>query len=169
MLLRKLRERIFRMCEKLGLGTPWACYVGRVKALFEGDPDVSVSYDEEAQVLKIRVEGGDKAEAITSLMPMTMTFGNVKLDIEVVPSNSDPSEADMYRRAFAGNPAFVDVAEGYGPAHDVAYALFMPDVVQLHEDDLSEFDGLKTLTYAELAKSVLDEGDIFVSSAVLDD
>ena len=157
------------MCEKVGLGTPWACYAGRVKALFKGDPDVFVDYDDEAKSIKLRVHGGDKADAISALMPAKMTFGNVELTIDVIPANEEPTEADLYRRAFAGNLAFVDVAEGYGPAHDVAYALFMPDVVQLYEDDLSEFDGLKTMTYAELAKSVLDFADVRISSAILDD
>jgi hypothetical protein len=37
--------------------------------------------------------------------------------------------------------------------------------LQLREDDISEFGGLTTLTYAQLAESVLDAGDVLISSS----
>jgi hypothetical protein len=37
--------------------------------------------------------------------------------------------------------------------------------VQLKEDDVSQFYGLTTLTFAQLAESVLDAKDVLVSSA----
>lgn len=63
----------------------------------------------------------------------------------------------------------MDVSEGGGPTGDVHYALFMPEVVQVDEDDISEFDGVATLTMAELARSVLGATDTRVSSALLYD
>lgn len=154
------------MCEAT-LKSPWVRYVGRVEALFSGDPEVRVSYDEEANVLKLMVDGEDKAEAIQELLPTTKVFGNVQLAIEVIPSNGEWTEEETFRKAFAGNVAFVDVAEGYGPAQDISYALFMPEVVQLEEDNVSQFDGVTTITFADLARSVLEDTNTLISSALL--
>jgi hypothetical protein len=153
------------MKKKLGLASPWAVYAGRVEALFAWDGDVDVEFDNDARKLKVFVRGQAKADAISKLLPAQKEFGVLKLDIEVVPSNDEPSEEDVYRAAFHGNAAFCEVAEGYGPAGDVSYALFAPDTVQLREDDISEFGGLTTLTYAQLAESVLDAGDVLISSS----
>jgi hypothetical protein len=87
------------------------------------------------------------------------------MTVNVIPSNEELTEADLFRRAFAGNAALVDVAEGFGPTGDITYALFAPETVQLKEDDVSQFYGLTTLTFAQLAESVLDAKDVLVSSA----
>lgn len=148
-----------------GIASPWAVYAGRVAALFAGDKDVKVAYDNETPKVTLFVEGEDKADAIRSLMPQDRWYGNVTLEIEVVPSNEEPSEADLFRMAFAGNPVFRGVVEGFGPAGDIAYALFAPEVVQMREDDISEYGGLTTLTAAGLAASVLAQKGVRISSA----
>lgn len=149
------------------LASPWIRYVNRVKALFAHDDEVLVEYDDEGKEVTLYVVSQDKADALSMLMPSLIEFGNVTLTVTVKPCNDSPREEDLYRKAFAGNPAFVDVAEGFGPAQDVSYALFQPEVVQLRDDDLSEFGGLATITYAELAKAVLDAGNVRISSAKL--
>lgn len=154
-----------KMDEALKLGAPWATYAARVGKLFERDGAVSAEYDDGACKLTLRVEGRGKAEAIGRLLPAEVAFGNVKLEVEVVPSDGEPSEAEAFRVAFAGNPALVDVVEGQGPAGDIAFALFAPEAVQLFEDDISEYGGLTTLTCKDLAESVLKRGDVLVSSA----
>ena len=154
------------MDEKLELASPWAIYAGRVKALFERDPKVRVEYDNDAPELKLYVDGAVKAEAIGALLPSEVGFGNVSMPIDVVPSNDGGDAAGMFRAAFEGNPALVDVMEGCGPCGDVSYALFAPEVVQLKEDDISEFCGVTTMTYAKLASLVLDAGGVLVSSAL---
>ena len=147
--------------------SPWMIYVNRVMTLFADDDEVNIEYDDENVVLTLRVDNHNKADALFALMPSEKEFGNVTLKVNVVPCNNDEREEDMYRRAFEGNPVLNAVAEGYGPAGDVSYALFVPEIIQLKEDDISQFDGLTTLTYAELAKSVLDAGDVRISSAIL--
>lgn len=165
--LAKIVERIVHMEENVQLASPWVRYVRRLEALFGEDPAIAILYDEDAQTVKLTVDGKDKAEALEALLPGRKDFGNVTLDIVIVPANGDMSEEDMYQWAFAGNPIFHDVVEGFGPAWDVSYALFAPKVVQLREDDISEYDGFKTLTAAQLAKSVLDEGEVRISSDLL--
>lgn len=157
------------MDEKLGLKTPWMRYANRVKRLFEDDPEVRVDFDNDAKVLTLLVTGDDKAMCLEALLPSELEFGSMTMAITVKPSNADLTEADMFRKAFANNPLFVDVEEGYGPAHDVSYALFMPDAVQVEEDDISQYCGVTTTTAAELVKSVLGQTDTLVSSALLYD
>lgn len=156
------------------MAPPWIVYAGRVEALFAADPKVRVDrsgleVDGPRRKLVLRVEGAAKACAIASLLPTSVEYGNVALAIDVVPANAEPTEADVFREAFAGNPVFEGMAEGWGPAGDIAYALFAPEAVQLREDDASEFGGLATLTWAELAESVLKRGDVLVSSAIRGD
>ena len=149
----------------INLASPWIRYAQRVEALFWQDEDVTVAYDDTDTSLNVYVDGSDKAEAIAALLPGKKEYGNVTLTVNVVPSNDEPTEADLFRRAFAGNAALVDVAEGFGPAGDITYALFAPETVQLKEDDVSQFYGLTTLTLAQLAESVLDAKEVCVSSA----
>ena len=165
--LARIVERILKMEENVQLASPWIRYVGRLEALFSEDPAIAIVYDDDAKEVKLLVEGQDKAEALTALLPGHKEFGNVTLDVKVVPANGEMTEEDMYQWAFAGNPIFRDVVCGEGPAGDVSYALFAPQVVQLREDDISEYDGYATLTFAELAKSVLETGDVKISSDLL--
>lgn len=158
------RMRRFAM-EKTKMYSPWQVYVNRLRKLFEHDEKVYVVYDE-ANKVELYVDGTDKANALEALLPSKMEFGNFTLEICVHRSNKDMSEADMYIAAFEGNEAFVDVIGGFGPARDMSYALFAPCVVQVHEDNISEYCGMSTMTYAELARAVLDSGDVRVSSAV---
>ncbi len=149
----------------INLSSPWIRYAQRVEALFWQDEDVSVAYDDTDTSLNVYVNGDDKAEAIAALLPDQKEYGNVTLSVNVIPSNDKPTEADLFRRAFAGNAALVDVAEGYGPTGDITYALFAPETVQVKEDDVSQFYGLATMTVAQLAESVLESKDVCVSSA----
>lgn len=148
-----------------GLFSPWVRYVGRLRKLFEGDERVRVEYDEEETEAVLYVDGTDKADALTMLLPSSIEFGNVTLKVTVKPANEEITEDMLFVNAFDGNPCFVDVMGGFGPDHDVSYALFAPECVQLREDDISEYGGYKTMTYAQLAKSVLNDGGVKVSSA----
>ena len=155
------------MKEDVKLGNPWAIYANRVKALFEYDKGVRVEYDDESHNLTIYVDGSDKAESIKRLLPSSISPFIHTGTITVVHSNLLGTEEDLFRKAFEGNPALESVVGNLGPAGDVSYALFAPAITQLYEDDTSEFDGMKTITYAELAKSVLKEGSVRISSAMI--
>ena len=152
---------------------PWSEYVQAAKSLFEDDPDVVV---DDATLLEsgdykvtVRVHGDDKAESISELLPTELTYGNVTLYIDVVPDNErELSIADHIRRAFAGNPLYLDVVE---PATSLTtfgavYALFMPECVQYYSDSLGSPYGATTCTVEEVARKVLSLPDgVFASSA----
>ena len=153
--------------------SPWDEYVQAAKALFEDDPDVVV---DDATLLEsgdyrviVRVHGDDKAESISELMPTELTYGNVTLYVDVVPDNErELTTADHLRRAFAGNPLFVDVIELSPTLVSVGatYALFMPECVQYFSDNLGSPYGATTVAVEEVARKVLSLPDgVFASSA----
>ena len=153
--------------------SPWDEYVQAAKSLFEDDPDVTVGDAVETESgdyrVIVRVHGDDKAESISELLPTELTYGNVTLYIDVVPDNeAELTVADHLRRAFAGNPAFLDVLEIAPTLTSVGavYVLFMPSCVQYYSDDLGSPYGATTLAVEEVARKVLSLPDgVFASSA----
>lgn len=154
---------------------PWVVYAKKVKALFEYDTDIIVDgpielADEGAYNLEIRVSGDDKAESVAKVLPEDVEFGNVMLHIMVIPDNDGKlTMLDHIRRAFAGNPALVDVMEvpvvPGGPS--MAFALFAPEVVQIECDNAESPYGLLTTTYEDVAKDVLRVGGFMIASDVM--
>ena len=158
--------------EKTGMQAPQVVWAKKLLALFECDPDVTVDYSNAECVTRVYVKGDDKAESISEILPCDMTFGNLSMPVEVIPANEEElTVADHLRRAFANNPALVDVIEhepvpGGAP---LTYALFAPAVTQVECDDASSPYGISTYTYEALARDVLGVGGVLISSELLDD
>lgn len=160
------------MAEKTDIQAPWVVWAKEVEALFEYDPDVSVEWDGGTPQVTLRVCGADKAESVSEVMPDEVTFGNVSVPIEVVPDNEgELTPADHLRRAFAGNPALVDVVEAapYRDMPPLAYALFAPECVQIECDNAASPYGVRTLTYEDIARDVLGIKGVLISSDLADD
>jgi hypothetical protein len=155
---------------------PWVVYAKKVKALFEYDSDIIVSEpielaDEGAYNLEVRVSGDDKAESIAKVLPEDVEFGNIALHIMVIPDNDGKlTMLDHIRRAFAGNPALVDVMEvpvvPGGPS--MAFALFAPEVVQIECDNAASPYGIVTTTYEDVARDVLNVDGVMIASEIED-
>lgn len=144
----------------------------KLEELFALDPDVEVVYEHDTPIVTVYVRGEDKAESISEILPDEVTFASGSMPVEVIPANADElTPADHLRRAFAGNPALVDVVESpvvpKGPS--MTYALFAPEVAQLECDNAGSPYGLLTTTYEALAKDVLDVDGILIASEVLAD
>jgi hypothetical protein len=84
------------------LSPPWISYFNQLKALFEKDPDVKLEYDDDKHMIEIYVKGEGKAEAIVKLLPERKTFGNVNIDIIVIPSNTDLDTVKMLEMRSTG-------------------------------------------------------------------
>jgi hypothetical protein len=157
---------------EVGMQSPWVVYVKAVKALFAHDQDVIVGdweHTPNTNVYKLSlfVHGNDKAASIAEVLPERKEFGNVTLEIEVVPDNDGKlTMLDHIRRAFAGNPALVDVMEypvvPGGPS--MAFALFAPEVVQIECDNAASPYGIVTTTYEGVAKDVLNVEGVMIAS-----
>jgi hypothetical protein len=155
---------------EFGKSAPWVTHFNRLEALFGGDPDVDVDYGDGLDgnpLVTLRVKGNDKADAIERIVRSDVEFGNVTVHVSVVPSNDDDiSLAELIRRAFQGNEAFVDVVTARTPqGYETSYAVFEPEVVQYYDDDTSSLFGVATETYEQIAKEVLDLGaEAFICS-----
>lgn len=140
--------------EKFNLSAPWITFVHEVTALFEDDPDIRIKFDSQSLTLKLFVEDPYKADAIKELLPEEKMFGEVPLKIEVVPANREVTKADLFNRAFSGNPAlqFVFTSDSmFGP---VSYIVFTNKVVQFFNDQMDDINGNKSTLFQDIAKDV---------------
>ena len=146
--------------EALKLSAPWNAYVRKIKALFGKDPRIKIVYDEEMMNLSLYVDDMPKCEALKQLIPRTKEFGNVVLDIAVLPSVAmgySSSEA-LLKTAFDGNPVFksaitVNKDVSFNPA---TFILFKNETSQMWNDNLCDPNGLTTTLYQDIAKDVLN-------------
>ena len=103
------------------------------------------------------VENGVKADALTKILPAEKEFGNIKLNIQVIPANETQSLAMIYRNALNGNPVFdkvkeVKVADGA----KFNYVTFAKEVVQYYNDNMGDPNGLNSTLYQEIAKDLFN-------------
>lgn len=138
--------------------SPWIDYYRKIQVLFEQDPEVKIIFDEENYEIKVFVEDGRKAEALTLLLPTEKEFGNVTVKIVVIPANDGKmKKADAIREAFLGNPALAYVLELPSLFGTFNYAVFQNKVVQYFNDDMRDINGNRSTLYQELAKEVFGE------------
>lgn len=146
---------------KLKLSPPWIIFYREINAMFEYDDDVTVIYDEDANEVKLYVEGGEKAGALMELLPTLKTFGDVTLKITVVPANApvlNQSLSDIYKSAFEGNLA-VDYVEDITGLFELHYVVFAKEVVQYFTDNIGDAHGVCSTLYQEIAKDIFLKKD----------
>lgn len=146
--------------DKLGLVSPWVEYYRKLEALFAEDPGIKVLLNNKHPEIKLLIEDGAKADALTQLLAPEITYGNVTVKVTVVPANPKLSagKIDLVAKAFEGNGA---VAGIYSIdrvfTNAVNFVVFKPKVVQYFNDDLSDAHGIRSTLYQELAKEVFGE------------
>ena len=144
--------------ERLNLASPWRIFYKKIEALFGGDPEITLGFDEDMPEIKLFVDNEKKAAAISQILPTEQEFGNVTLKISVVPSNKlKEGKAELYEWAFKGNPAFkyaktIQIAE----SGTMDFVVFTKKVVQYFSDDISDIHGLTSTLYADIAKNILN-------------
>lgn len=143
------------MTDKLRLSPPWITLKSQFEAMFGDDPDITVEYvaaDGNDPIIKLFVNGQDKADALTTIIPTEFDFGNVTVSVMVIPANVQERREDLFRRAFAGNPAFsyAVTAEGIF-TNPITYVVFKNKVVQFWNDDLGDVNGNETTLYEDIA------------------
>lgn len=148
----------------LNLSAPWVIFYCEVRALFAEDHEVHVVFDEENYHIKLYVDKGDKAEALSLLLPDHKVFGNITLKLSVVPANNgdglfgDFSTAELYSIAFNDNGAFSFSKTITGIfANDLTYVVFKKRVVQYYNDSISDIYGQCSTLYQDIAKDVFVE------------
>lgn len=153
--------------KKLDLVSPWVDFFREMEAMFAKDKDVKVIFDEDDLVIRLLVEDQDKAEALEKLLVKEKTFGSVTVKVVVVPANKLKSKNDdLFRAAFSGNEAFVDVQTLEGAfSNPITFVVFAKEVIQYYNDDISDFNGLRSTLYQEIAKDIFDVNGVFYSTS----
>jgi hypothetical protein len=147
--------------KKVNLSAPWIGYARQVNALFGKDPEIKVEYDENAIELKLFVESGEKAEALTELLPSEVKFGNVALKVSIIPADGTKDKNfDLICKAFKGNPA-VSFTYSCNPgdmsANSYNFVVFKNETVQYWNDNLGDVHGNVTTVYENIARDVIEK------------
>ena len=155
----------------LKMVSPWIDFYHKTKAMFAEDQNITVVFDEDLMTLKLYVKQKEKADAIASLLPGCVVFGNVTLTIEVYPGNDsiwvsngrtsafDPNNseyiANLFQTAFYRNRAlrYTHVVDGFLD-FNATYIVFEKKVVQYHNDDIGDINGKRSTLYQEIAKEI---------------
>lgn len=140
------------------LSAPWETYYKKLQALLGDDPEISLKFDKAAGVIKIYVDNAKKADALDRLLIARKVFGNVKINITVIPSNKvyHGEYEDLYDCAFDGNPVFVGTQYAFLPeGGDLSYVIWSREVAQFFNDNLADYQGNQTMLYEQIARDVL--------------
>ena len=145
---------------KVKLSSPWENLYHEITAMFGKDEDIKIVINDDEKEVRLYVTGQDKADALTTLLPGEYQFGNVVVNIEVIPSNEKLTKAQLYRKAFDGNPvfAFAQSVEGImtNPIH---YVVFAREIATYFCDNLHDIYGNINTLYENIAKDLFGESD----------
>ena len=162
---------------KLQLVSPWINFYHEVNAFFRYDRDVTVIFDEEETEVKLYVNGNEKAEALSELLPDIRKFGNVTLRVAVILTNDNPASCyykprtnqrtrggyssssmtemeSQFTMALRGNPIF-SFTDGVDlQTNRIIYVVFRNEVVQYYNDDLGDYYGQCSTLYQTIAADI---------------
>ena len=160
---------------KLQLVSPWINFYHELQAFFRNDRDVTVIFDEEETEVKLFVNGTDKADALTKLLPESKKFGSVTLKITVVPANAEPrcrstpyrrrsyavqrymnETQELFSNALCFNPAFAFTDKVDLQTNEIIYVVFRNEVVQYYNDDLGDYYGQCSTLYQNIAADIFN-------------
>lgn len=137
------------------LSPPWYTFYHKINAMFGRDPEITIKFDEDTMILKLFVDNQAKADALAKVLPTEKDFGNVKLNIEVIPSDKVDSVKQLYKTIFSDNPVFSQVIEVTDPSMPQAsYVVFNPLIVQFYNDNLADAYRNETTLLQEIAKDI---------------
>lgn len=148
---------------RLKILPPWSIVIRKIEALFDGDPQIACNSDFSGAHPRIVLacNNGDKVAALQKILPDTITFGGINLEVGVdgVPSNrAFKNKVELFETAFKGNPAFAyavsPVDEGYN-WFAMTYVVFKNCVVQVFADNLNDCHGIISTLYQDIADEIL--------------
>ena len=141
----------------LKLSQPWVEYWQQLNVMFGNDPEIQLEYHENESSVILRVDNPSKADALTQLLPPEVHFGNIVLNVIVIPSNEKKSLANLYNDAFHGNPHFAYVAES-GPimGFKMTYVVFKKEVAQYWNDNMGDIHGNTSTLYQNIADKLFN-------------
>lgn len=151
------------------MAPPWFTFYRKINALFEEDPEVRVTFDEDEMEIRIYVDNHVKAEALSVILPMTKEFGETIVDITVIPNNTKESKKlqlysdfNNFEVAFNENNAVDMIKNVQLGSESITYVVFKKKVVQFFTDNLSDLHGMTSTLYESIAKEIFENtGGVF--------
>lgn len=167
---KKKEVKITEEKKALELTAPWLKYMKEIALLFKDDPDIHIESDGE-NILILRVDDQVKADAISKILPERKEFGNIIVDIKVIPANEEADALVYFERAFAGNPVLAYTKRTGDSQFGIPFShvVFKKEVVQFFNDDLYDANGICTTLYQEIAKEVFGDCGVHFSTETDDD
>jgi len=152
------------MNKEINLFSPWVIYYKKLEALFGKDKDIKMTFDNDEPAIMMYINGQDKYEALSQLLPSEKQFGGVTLKIYLIPANDwKLAKLDLFRKAFYGNPIVNDIIvisrDVLESTNDFSYVVFAKEVVQYHDDSLNDPHGNCSTLYQDIAKEVFENCD----------
>lgn len=151
---------------RMKISPPWITYVNEVNCLFEHDPEVQLIYNNDEKTVELYVEDPTKAFAIDRLLPDEVEYGNIVLEVKVIPGNKasseeipeNPTNDWLFNTAFKNSPVFAYTKTISGLfSNDLTYVVFKNRVVQFFNDNLNDIHGLVSTLYQEIANDVFSD------------
>jgi hypothetical protein len=136
--------------------------------MFGADPQITITSEKQTPrpCVTLATDNAEKAAALLKLLPETVAYGNVTLDVKVeCPTAVDLAFANakqLFETAFAGNPVFaytVVPEDCWYP--NFTYVVFKNCVVQFFNDNLNDPHGIVSTLYQTIAD------EIFVKEGLL--
>lgn len=138
--------------DRAKLNAPWYRIIHEYEALFKGDKEVTVAWNENNMRIDLLVSNPRKADALTRLLPSMYKIGQADIEVRVVPSF--PDTIDLFRQAFEGNSA---VSRIETDARGFDYVAFNRDVIQFYNNDISDINGNETTIYEDIARDIFKD------------
>lgn len=143
------------------MAPPWDILYDEICAMFEEDDEVTVTdieSDAGVYTIKLLVDSLDKAEALSAILPEKKVFGNITVNLIVVPPNhKELSQADIFKKAFKDNPVVDNVVQAGVPGDGtLTYVVFKKKIVQFYADNLRDPDGYESMLYQDIAKDIFE-------------
>ena len=148
---------------RLKISPPWVTYVNKVTALFDGDPEIAINFNNHDRSLVIATNNGDKGAALLKVLPSEVTFGNVTLTVGVdgpISNRGFVTNEELMNVLFDRNPAFAFCRAVEGIITSFTYVVFKNTVVQFFNDNLNDIYGNISTLYQDIAAELFAEADL---------
>ena len=151
------------MKPRLKLSPPWVTYLNMLTALFDGDPEIAINYDDNKRSIVLATNNGDKGAALLKVLPSKKEFGNVVVTVGVdgpISNRAFTSNEELMNTLFAKNPAFSFCKAIEGIITSFTYVVFKNTVVQFFNDNLNDIYGNMCTLYQDIAAEVFADAKL---------
>ena len=142
---------------KVGLSAPWTRYAKLIYNLFEKDPSIEVTRDNEESsgIFNIYIKSPEatKLAAIKKILGESIEMGNITIQINYEDTSENATLED-YREAFKDTGYLVACESLETPIGNYDCPIFAKEIIQFFNDDTSDIYGNCNIIVADAVKEV---------------